>query len=273
MATIRRPPIQAVYWLLTIPHYAFVPYLPPGVEYIKGQLEQGGEGGYLHWQLLVVLSRKGTLRTMQNLFGERGHYEKSRSDRADEYVWKEETRVAGTQFELGIKPVRVNNKLDWGRVWELAKVGCFEQIPENVRVSHYRTLRIIRSDYSQPVGMERSCEVFWGKTGAGKSFRAWNEAGVDAYPKDPRTKWWDGYTGQQHVVIDEFRGAIDISHMLRWLDRYPVLVEIKGSSVPLKATKIWITSNISPRDWYPLVDQETFEAFSRRIRVTHFDSL
>lgn len=265
--------LQAYYWMLTIPQHYFVPYLPPGVEYIKGQLESGSEGGYLHWQLLVVLSRKGTLRTMQNLFGLQGHYEKTRSAHADEYVWKEETRVEGTQFELGFKPVRRNNKLDWKRVWELAKTGDFEEIPENVRVSHYRTLRTIRADYAKPVGMERTCVVFWGKTGAGKSLRAWSEAGMDAFPKDPRTKWWDGYTSQQHVVIDEFRGAIDISHMLRWLDRYPVLVEIKGATVPLVATKIWITSNISPREWYPTIDSDTYDALARRIQVTHFDSL
>jgi len=35
----------------------------------------------------------------------------------------------------------------------------------------------------------------------------------------------DGYRGQEHVVFDEFRGGIDISHVLRWFDRYPVIVE------------------------------------------------
>lgn len=266
------PAPQAIYWLCTIPHYAFTPYLPPGVEYIKGQLERGAETGYLHWQLLVVLSKRGTLRTMRQLFGDFNH-EQSRSVAADAYVWKEETRVEGTQFELGAKPVRRNKKCDWERVWLLAKSGEFEAIPENVRVQHYRTLRAIRSDYAKSVGMERTCFVFWGATGLGKSLRAWDEAGVDAYPKDPRTKWWDGYNGQPNVVIDEFRGAIDVSHMLRWLDRYPVLVEVKGSSVPLVAKKIWITSNLDPRLWYPDLDEDTKNALLRRLNITHFSSL
>lgn len=75
---------------------------------------------------------------------------------------------------------------------------------------------------------------------------------------------------QEHVVLDEFRGAIDISHLLRWFDRYPVIVEVKGSAVVLKAKKIWITSNISPDDWYPDLDAETKAALRRRLTITHF---
>jgi len=78
--------------------------------------------------------------------------------------------------------------------------------------------------------------------------------------------------GQENVVLDEFRGGIDISHLLRWFDRYPVIVEVKGSSVVLKATKIWITSNISPDDWYPELDAETKAALRRRLTVTHFSA-
>ena len=119
--------------------------------------------------------------------------------------------------------------------------------------------------------MERSAKVFWGRTGTGKSRLAWEEAGLEAYAKDPRTKWWDGYMGQTHVVIDEFRGTIDIVHLLRWLDRYPVRVENKGGSVSLSATRFWFTSNLDPRLWYPDVDAETVAALVRRIEIHHFN--
>jgi len=117
----------------------------------------------------------------------------------------------------------------------------------------------------------RTCEVFWGDTETGKSRRAWGEAGLHAYSKDPRTKWWCGYQGQEHVVIDEFRGTIDIAHLLRWLDRYPVTVETKGGAKSLVAEKIWITSNISPDQWYPDLDPETLNALKRRLKITHFN--
>jgi len=119
--------------------------------------------------------------------------------------------------------------------------------------------------------MERTCHVYWGRTGTGKSRRAWEDGGMESYPKDPRTKFWDGYSGQKHVIVDEFRGGIDIAHVLRWLDRYPVRVEIKGSSVPLCAERFWFTSNTHPSEWWPDLDRATLDAFFRRVEVTFFE--
>jgi hypothetical protein len=116
--------------------------------------------------------------------------------------------------------------------------------------------------------------LFWGKSGTGKSRRAWAEAGLDAYPKDPRTKFWDVYSGERNVVLDEFRGGIDIAHFLRWFDRYPVRVEVKGSSTALRAESIWITSNLPYTEWYPGLDDDTLEALRRRFTlIVHFDRL
>lgn len=261
---------QGIYWLLTIPQPDFVPYLPPGFVWIRGQLERGSETGYLHWQVLAAADSKRSLRLIKSTFGDTCHAELSRSDAANVYVWKEDTRVEGTQFELGQRPFKLNSKVDWDSVWKAAQQGDLMAIPAGVRCRNYSTLRKIRSDYAQPVGMERTCHVFVGPTGTGKSRRAWEEAGCTAYPKDPRTKFWDGYRGQEAVVIDEFRGDIDVSHLLRWLDRYPVNVEIKGSSLPLEAKTIYITTNLPVSMWYPSLDSATYDALLRRLNITEF---
>lgn len=260
---------QGICWLLTIPHRFFTPYLPPQCKYIKGQLERG-DGGYLHWQLVVGMCRKSTIRQVKDVFGAECHAELTRSPASNDYVWKEDTRVEGTQFEYGQPVFRRNEKRDWDFIWERATEGDLMSIPASVRVVSYRTLRAISSEHIQAVGMVRQVYVFWGTTGTGKSRRAWEEAGERAYGKDPRTKFWDGYQTQDHVVIDEFRGGIDIAHFLRWVDRYPVRVEIKGSSRPLVATKFWITSNLEPRQWYPEADPLTLDALMRRLEITHF---
>lgn len=230
-------------------------------------------------------SRKITLSGCKRLFGESAHIEPSRSEAAEAYVWKEETRIQGTQFELGKKPFHRNRDTDWQTVLDAAKRGNFDIIPPDVQVRCYNQLKRIAADHLQPVAIQRQVAVFWGRTGTGKSRRAWEEAGIDAYPKDPNTKFWCGYRGKfhsiqlshsnlldhLHVVIDEFRGGIAINHLLRWFDRYPVIVEIKGGAVVLKATSIWITSNISPDEWFPDLDDETKAALRRRLRVTHFN--
>lgn len=261
---------QGLYWLLTIPAADWSPCLPPGVSWIRGQREVGASTGYEHWQVVVAFAKKRSLSGVREVFGERCHAELSRSECAAEYVWKEDTRVAGTQFELGVRPIRRNERADWDQIWEFAKRGDYESIPADIRIRCYGTLRKIRDDYHAPVAMERSCYVYWGDTGAGKSRAAWDEAGMDSYPKDPNTKFWCAYRGQRNVIIDEFRGRIDVSHLLRWLDRYPVSVEIKGASVPLCAERIWITSNLCPDDWYSDIDAATLSALKRRMTIKHF---
>jgi len=106
------PSPQFKYFLLTIPKDKWCKCLPAGVCYIKGQ-EEIGEGGYEHWQLLVITKRKISVVGCKGLFCREAHVEPSRSEAADQYVWKEESRVAGSQFELGVKPVRRNSKEDW----------------------------------------------------------------------------------------------------------------------------------------------------------------
>lgn len=91
---------QGKYWLLTIPHEHFLPYLPPGCDWIRGQLETGEGTAYLHWQVCCLFSKKVSLAQVRGVFGNY-HAELTRSEAATEYVWKELTRVDGTQFELG----------------------------------------------------------------------------------------------------------------------------------------------------------------------------
>jgi len=267
---------QGIFWLLTVPYpNEFIEsslasgLLPDSVVWLKGQQEKGATTGYHHYQCIVAFSKKVSLSFVVGVFGRGTHAELSRSEAAVDYCGKEETRI-GDPFELGARPFRRNSKTDWESVWAAAKSGDLDRIPANVRVVNYHAIRSIRSDHSEPRGIEKQVSVFWGPTGTGKSRRAWDEAGISAYAKCPRSKFWDGYQDQQFVIIDEFRGGIDVSHLLRWFDRYPVRVEIKGSSRPFNASRIWITSNVRPELWYPGLDEATLDALMRRLTVEEF---
>jgi len=234
-----------------------------------GQLERG-DSGYEHWQFVLSYAQKKSLSYVKATLCPTAHVEATRSAAAIEYVCKESTRIE-PPFEFGRRAFNRNLASDWDRIRVLAVTGDFEAIPSDIFIRHYGALKKIHQDAVQPIAIERSAVVYWGATGVGKSRRAWGEASSDAYPKDPRTKFWCGYHGEQHVVIDEFRGGIDISHLLRWLDRYPVRVEIKGSSQPLLATKYWITSNLHPDQWYLDIDQATKLALKRRLTIVQLE--
>jgi len=267
---------QCRYWMLVIKQELFTPYLPEPVAFITGQLEEGkerkdgAERGYLHWQLYVHFKRAVRRAAVKKLFGDGIWCEPTICKEGINYCLKEETAIQGTRFELGKVPLKRNSDKDWDLIRTLAKEDKMDEIPSDVYIRSYHNLKRIASEHSMPQPIERTIYVFWGKTGTGKSKRAWEEATYQAYPKSPTSKFWDGYRGHENVVIDEFRGQIEISHVLRWFDRYPVLVEVKGSSTVLNAKTIWITSNIPPQDWYPNIDEETKNALLRGLRITHF---
>jgi len=260
-------PRQGTIWMVTCPEDSWEQSFlsRPPVVYGLGQHELSSTG-YAHVHALIHFSAKQSLLSVKRLCPT-GHWELSRSAAAESYVWKDDTAVPGSRFEYGTKPFRRASKTDWDAVWLAAKAGRIEDVPASIRISSYRALKSIGSDYQEPVAMERTISVFWGQTGTGKSRRAWSEAGLSAYPKNPNTKFWDGYRGHENVVVDEFRGRVDISYLLTWCDRYPVIVEVKGSSTPLQARKIWFTSNLHPRQWYPDLDESTIAALLRRLEV------
>lgn len=263
------------FWMATIPARDWQPPqdLPEGVMYLKGQKEIG-EGGFEHWQVVIRTTTNQRIAGCKRLLGSQSaHVEPTRSAAALAYVWKESTRVAGTQFELGVLRPK-GNPTDWEEVVAKAKEGKFEEIDPAVQVRYIGNLMKIHAHHARP---ERRgilmTKVFIGPTGTGKTHRAVEEAEAlgPVYFKSSTNKWWDGYNGEENVVIDEFDGQIGVVHLLRWLDKYPCSVEIKGGSTPLRAIRFWITSNVEVDQWYPTLGLRQVDALKRRVSVEYMD--
>lgn len=107
-----------------------------------------------------------------------------------------------------------------------------------------------------------------GGSGTGKTFKAFELAGDDFYLYNPGImgKWWEGYDGQETVIIDDvrpehFRSATEI---LTLLHEFPTRVEQKGGSRQLKAKRIILTSVLSPEEFWTFPN-EPFEQYRRRL--------
>lgn len=121
-------------------------------------------------------------------------------------------------------------------------------------------------------------QIYWGDSGTGKTRKALEEnpgAYILTKPNGNNITWFDGYEGQDTIILDEFYGWIAYDLLLRILDRYPLKLQIKGGFVECSATKFVITSNKPWTEWYPNIEDKS--ALERRIRefgrITHFTSL
>jgi len=82
------------------------------------------------------------------------------------------------------------------------------------------------------------------------------DAGLSYYmlemPSDSTKKcWFDGYTGEPVLIIDEFSDyLIRAVYMRRLLDVYRLQVEVKGGFVYALWNLVVITTNVKPWEWY-----------------------
>ncbi len=90
----------------------------------------------------------------------------------------------------------------------------------------------------------RAVEVIhlFGATGSGKTRLAMEDG--DPYKiSASQLKWWDGYDGEETIVIDEYDNNVSITTLLGILDGYQLRLPIKGGFTYANWKKVYITSN------------------------------
>jgi hypothetical protein len=111
----------------------------------------------------------------------------------------------------------------------------------------------------------------WGDTGKGKSHRAFENYSPDTHFTLNLNDggFWDGYTGQEIVIINEFRGQIMYSELLDLVDKYPKTVKRKNKCpVPFISKKVIITSSMSPYEVYKNVNaKDSLSQLERRFEI------
>lgn len=204
---------------------------------------------------------------------------KGNHEEAKKYCMKEDTRVegpwtVGDDSKIPVKKGQRNDILGVKRAIDEGKTE--KEIATNDEffgswVRNYRGF----NRYTMMVQGKRASDtpchtsVYWGAPGTGKTRRAAFEAGESVFwltKPGGNVLWWDGYTGQECVVIDEFYGWIPFDTLCRILDRYPYQVECKGGTINFTTKRFIITSNVAPEQWYPKLTDVRREALLRRLR-------
>lgn len=183
----------------------------------------------------------------------------------------------GDFHERGIRPKSHQQKGQmekerWANIAINAKAGRMDIIEEEepkTFITHYRTLKAIATDNMRaPDDLPGVCGIWvWGVAGTGKTTWA-REAYPGAYIKD-RTKWWDGYQGQEAAICDDFdpfcKGLAGL--VKDWGDKWTFKAEHKNGYKWIRPKKFIITSQYHPDEIWQ--DEETRAAIKRRYEVHH----
>lgn len=242
--------------------------LPEVIQYGVYQKEKCPTTGRLHIQFFVQYKKRIRLTGVKKHFpGD--HIEIARDPKqARAYCQKVETRES-SPVEVGTfdQPQDTEDMVSLVRKRRVSDI--VEEMPKLWR--SLRQLTDLRQLYSSPRREVTQGLLFVGKTGCGKTRTASliSEFVGDSYWGDC-SQWWNGYDGEQLVILDEFRGQFDPSTMLRLLDRTPYKVPVKGGYVNFTSKMIIMTSNLDLIGMYKHLDQLTIDAFCRRIRIVQF---
>lgn len=123
----------------------------------------------------------------------------------------------------------------------------------------------------------KGCKGIWirGRPGSGKSHLV-ETTFPEAYRK-AQNKWWDGYQGEEVVILEDLDGPY-LNHYLKiWGDKWRATGEVKGAVVPLMHKWIIVTSNYTIREIVEMgakreeVDFTLIEAIERRFKEVRLE--
>lgn len=230
--------------------------------------------GTVHLQGYIQFKNPRSIKAVGGLF--KWHVEVAKGDSAKNFAY---CSKEGNFVEKGVRPLTKHEaailggeeeKKIWGDIILQSKLGTLEAENPKIYFSHYKTVKALRTEYMQSIALpplDKPAGAFYiGPSGCGKSRTARAE-NPGAYIKNCN-KWWDGYTGQESVIMDDLDPTVAkfLSHHLKiWLDHYPFTAEIKGGSTFIRPKRIIITTQYTLDQLFE--DPQVLEAIKRRSRL------
>lgn len=243
--------------------FAFTSYIedewplwkPSEMVYMIYQGELCPDTKRFHWQGYVEFKRSKRYAGVQKALGlPDAHVEKAKGTGEENrtYCTKADSHLEGP-YEYGTMGPGQGARSDLKYLCDTITSGkddeAIADLCPTALLKYPRGVDRLRSSKLGPRRWKTNVIIAWGPTGTGKS-----KTGDDMFPNaywKTEGKWWDGYIGQEDVIIDDFHDYWwGLSFMLQLLDRYPIRVETKGGSVNFRARNIYISTNDDPKTWY-----------------------
>lgn len=116
----------------------------------------------------------------------------------------------------------------------------------------------------------------WGPTRTGKTRHVYESSSAgNVYPLTIREPlWFDGYENQETLLLDDFCDSkLPLHQLLVLLDGHPTTVQVKGGMTWAGWTKVFITTNRHPNEFYPGGTPERNALTARISKIGHKPSL
>jgi len=244
------------------------------------QMERAPTTGQLHYQGYSELAAPVKLGGMKKLLpGAHLELRKGKREVARDYCKKPDTQVHPPEEHGDWGKGGTGARNDIRALYEDIKKGeGVENLMENHTAAYFKYHKAV-DKVSSVLSHKRKrelvppqCLVFWGPTGTGKTRKCYEEA-PELFSlvtnSSQKQVWWDGYDAHETILFDDFYGGILPGELLKYLDRYPVRLAVKGGFTDKDWKKVYITSNRPPWMWYK--DQKHWPALERRL--TEFGSI
>lgn len=274
---------QSHNWCLTWnnpPHDAFeilaALYDPEVFSYIVAGWEIAPSTGTEHLQMFIQFVVKKRLQSVRRMFpGTFAAPMNTTAINAAVYCKKDQQYC---EFGTLISNT-TTNACKFQQFIDQARDGKLDEMDPSMLVRHYSTAKKLQSEIpdSEIVTLDIAAGIWvHGSPGCGKTTTVTNlyKVPTEAFGKT-RSKWWDGYRGQDVVIIDELPPKIDDDLLLNlkiWGDRHIFSAEIKGSSIQVRPSLIIVTSNWTIEQSLAHHSDDTHvKAMKKRYFPIHFD--
>lgn len=235
------------------------------------------ESGRRHLQCYCELFKPMRVKAFQKSIGDpTAHCEKRRGTReeARDYCMKDGNYVEHGIWDGGGQGQRNDLKAIITECKDIEQV--MDEHPEDY--CRYRKglqdIYFRKMEKDLPDWRKVEVEVLYGETGCGKTYTAIKENPV-YFKLNTNTNsvlWFDGYKGEPCLILDDFYGWIKYGDLLEICDGYKYRCNLKGSHTWARWSKVVITSNSLPADWYKSISSMQLAALKRRVtrlRVFH----